>query len=214
MSDIDCAEYERKINDDNQYAAWKSLIDTWRNSHQLASTNAAAPDEWIAQLGQKEADVGGMVFCLQEKIVESTNTPSDIANLQRANLEKGDLLKKKSAEVEIARERVDLVRGTAKRTSYYESWFPIDRPLRPASIPVLIGISLFTLTMCFGFVLTLLGIKLKFEIPFLTAMFYKYQAGRTAGAGTFGQQFTPAFWIVTVLLVGLTAFVAYGYIKK
>ena len=66
-------------------------------------------------------------------------------------------------DLQIAKDRSNSLRKTSV-TSYYESWFPINRPLRKSSMFVLLIIGIFFFTLTFFIVLQSFGLHLHLNI--------------------------------------------------
>jgi hypothetical protein len=73
----------------------------------------------------------------------------------------------KQKSVIIAKDRADSLRDIDGRTSDYESWFPMGRPLKPYSVPILIGLTIFLWMILLGIVLSRMGMQVQFAFPFI-----------------------------------------------
>lgn len=61
--------------------------------------------------------------------------------------------------------RYEAIRAPEQRTSYYEGWFPLFRPMTEQSLFILFGCALFLLLTSAALFLRMRGIELKVEIP-------------------------------------------------
>ena len=68
-------------------------------------------------------------------------------------------------DLRIAEDRVATLRHPEKDKSYYESWFPINRPLTNRSIIIILGIGVFFLILSFLIILKVFGFNLQFSAP-------------------------------------------------
>jgi hypothetical protein len=101
---------------------------------------------------------------LIENIGTNTNLSTDIYNseVEIASLTK--VLDARKLDVEVAKDRATMAQRPEMTASYYDSWFPIGRPLKRSSVPILIGFATFFLTMGFFTLLELFGITNAFSV--------------------------------------------------
>ncbi len=66
-------------------------------------------------------------------------------------------------ELAVSKARTERLTRPEANTSYYEGWFPIDKPLHVNSIPVLIACSILFFTIFMGTLMTSLGIQIGFS---------------------------------------------------
>ena len=93
----------------------------------------------------------------------SSNPATALQNTNDAlyNLE-GEIIKAKE-DLQIAQDRVQSLRESNKQ-SYYESWFPINRPLRGSTNTILLGIGIFFFVFTFFVILHSMGFALHMNI--------------------------------------------------
>uniref|UniRef100_A0A6C0D774 Uncharacterized protein n=1 Tax=viral metagenome TaxID=1070528 RepID=A0A6C0D774_9ZZZZ len=72
-------------------------------------------------------------------------------------------------DLKIAEERVKTMRNVDKNPSYYESWFPINRPLRSSSIIVCFIFGIFFFSLSFFSFMKYLGFSFTVNISWLTS---------------------------------------------
>ena len=116
-----------------------------------------------------QADIFNTVSCLQEKISQLGSTTNAIQGAQQQILSLNDQIKNEEANVAIARDRVAYIRNPEQHTSFYESWFPMDRPMRTGSVPIFIGITVFLMIFTLLVVLSLMGVNITFALPQMKA---------------------------------------------
>jgi len=77
-------------------------------------------------------------------------------------------LENRKNDVQIAHDRASMVLRPELTASYYDGWFPIHRPLKQISVPILIGAATFLFTISFFMFLEFVGISNVFSvyIPF------------------------------------------------
>lgn len=111
-----------------------------------------------------------MLRCLQGTIMNKQAKMAQIYDLQKQLTEKEQEAKEKETIAATAAERAESVQEPYAKTTRWESWFPLDRPMRQLSIPVLLGISVFLLVMSVGIFLRLASIELHWTfMPFQEA---------------------------------------------
>ena len=89
------------------------------------------------------------------------NTDSSLSIVKQKILEAEEDLK-------IAEDRVKSLRNVDKKRSYYESWFPINRPLRSSSIVICFIFGIFFFSLSFFMYMRYLGISFTVDIRWLT----------------------------------------------
>jgi hypothetical protein len=71
-------------------------------------------------------------------------------------------------DLKIAEDRVKSLRNVDKKRSYYESWFPINRPLRSSSIIICFIFGIFFFSLSFFMYMRYLGVSFTVNIRWLT----------------------------------------------
>jgi hypothetical protein len=112
----------------------------------------------------------------------------DILYLERA-------VKKKEEEILIAKDRAAAVRPSGQQPSYYESWFPLRRPMKPALVPVFTAIALFLLIVAGLFAASLFGFTATVLFPAPRLSF----AASPSIFSRFFALFPASFWILLVI---------------
>ena len=74
-------------------------------------------------------------------------------------------IKQAQEDLKIAEERVATLRNPDSKKSYYESWFPINRPLAQITIIILLGIGIFFYVLNFLIIINNLGFNLTMTAP-------------------------------------------------
>lgn len=115
----------------------------------------------LSKLSLAEQTVLNMSKCVQQDILSKQNYSGQIYSLQQEIEEKQkevDSLASTSAE---AKERAQLLENPYTKTTVWESWFPLGRPLEKSSLPVLLAVALLFLVLSLGMFLRLANIELK-----------------------------------------------------
>lgn len=91
----------------------------------------------------------------------ATSVTESSAELNRLKAE----IKQAQEDLQIAEERVATLRNPEKDKSYYESWFPINRPLTQTMIVILLAIGVFFFVLSFFIIIKALGFNLSMTTP-------------------------------------------------
>ena len=106
-----------------------------------ALTNPEQGDQDV--LANIQTDVTNVNACLESLVASASSLPNTISATQEHILDLNDKIIAEETSAAIARDRVAYIRNPAAATSNYESWFPLDRPMHPISIFILLGITIF-----------------------------------------------------------------------
>jgi len=103
-----------------------------------------------------------------EKLAETTSSNSNESTTIYQTEQEIHSLKKifeaHKADVEVAKDRAAMVLRPEITASYYDSWFPIGRPLKQISVPILIGFATFFTTLSLFTLLEIFGISNTFSV--------------------------------------------------
>jgi PP-loop superfamily ATP-utilizing enzyme len=124
---------------DSQRDIADPLMETTRT---LTSTETARLDGIASTLNMYKA-------CLSElgRSVSSINTENSRKNEEITRL--NESINKRQLDVQISQDRALMARHPEMSRSYYESILPIGRPMSHYTVPILIGISTFLLSLSF-----------------------------------------------------------------
>lgn len=90
--------------------------------------------------------------------------PSAISNLETQIATKTKELETKRADASIAKDRASSVVRPELQSSYYDSWFPLNRPLKRAAVPILVFFASLFISSAFFLMLGLIGIRSHFYV--------------------------------------------------
>ena len=99
-----------------------------------------------------------------QNIGSNTNPSTEIYNSEVEIVGLQKVLEARKLDVEVAKDRATMVQRPELTASYYDGWFPIGRPLKRSSVPILIGLATFFITLGFFTLLELLGISNAFSV--------------------------------------------------
>ena len=111
----------------------------------------------------KEINDGVAALYVRININEATNVETSWQSLANTHVDINHAKK----DLQIAKDRVNSLRNMNKR-NYYESWFPINRPLRNPSKLVLLGLGIFFFALTAFSVLNSFGLHIQLNISWLT----------------------------------------------
>ena len=152
-----------RIGDSNAFSAWKSVTSGILNSiSSAAAAGTIAPSQnESSTLNTVSADIFVTTACIQEEISKLGSTTNNIQSAQTSILDLNTQIEDAKAQVDVARDRVGYIRHPEQTTSFYESWFPIDRPMHVTSVPVFLAITVFLFVFALLMVFSAVGINLQ-----------------------------------------------------
>ena len=112
-----------------------------------------------------ELKVYNMTRCLQKEITERSERAGDIYRIQDELTQEEKEAKGMEQTAKEAKERAKLLNNPYSKTNRHELWFPMGRPLKPQSVPVLLSIAIFFLILSLGMFLRLANIEFKLVSP-------------------------------------------------
>jgi hypothetical protein len=117
-------------------------------------------DSLTANPTTAQADILRAVEMLQKRVNNNPATTLQ-TNIDELVAVQAEIAQAKQ-DLQVAKDRADSLRLTVP--SYYESWFPISRPLRKTTIIVLIAIGIFFFALTFFMALHAFGFILQLNI--------------------------------------------------
>ncbi len=118
----------------------------------------------LSKLSLAEQTVLNMSKCVQQDILSKQNYSGQIYNLQQEIEEKQKEVDSLTSTASEAKERAQLLENPYTKTTVWESWFPLGRPLEKNSLPVLLAVALLLLVLSLGMFLRLANIELKLHL--------------------------------------------------
>jgi hypothetical protein len=138
------ADLSRLQNQDN-FNSWKQTVSAQLNS--ISSTTISGSTQpslaEAAKLNTVATDIFNTTACIQEQLTLLSGTTNSIHDTQQGILDINDQILQAEADVNIARDRVAYIRHPEQHTSYYESWFPIDRPMHKENVSYFVAATVF-----------------------------------------------------------------------
>jgi hypothetical protein len=115
----------------------------------------------LGKLRLAEQTVLNMTKCVQQDILSKQNYSGQIYSLQQEIEQKQQEVDSLEQTAKEAKERAQLLENPYTKTTVWESWFPLGRPLEKTSLPVLLSVALLFLVLSLGMFLRLANIELK-----------------------------------------------------
>jgi hypothetical protein len=174
----------------------QAVFNTWSSAQ---STSINSPTATVATVTEVENTLTSYEKCLQYQITSLGTSATTIAQLQHAITKTNAEIVSAKNDVEIAKDRAKSVVHPERVSSYYESWFPINRPLKHYTIPLLIGTALVLLSVTFFLTLSLMGVNFNMRLPAM---------------GFGNESFGTPFKIVAGLAVLFFALMLYAFLGR
>ncbi len=179
------------------FNTWKAQTSAKITELNGTITNNALPDARKGEYETLHRDIAQTLACLQEKQNTELDAANSVYTAQDRIVQLQREIKEREEEIQIAKDRVTYIRDPDAHPSYYQSWFPMDRPMRPSSVPVLIGIVVFFTMLILLGLLSFLGFNLSIGAPGAAPSF------ATIALEWLRAQLTPPFWIMLIVLIGI-----------
>ncbi len=138
-----------------------SQIDGYKRSAQASDTMAY--DNAMVALERAETTLNSLITCIQKDMMQRNTESSKLYTLQQELEELRKEAKDKKQIAEEAKERSNLLDSPYSKTTWYEGWFPLGRPLRKEAVPVLLTVSILMLVFATGVFLRLAGFELRLD---------------------------------------------------
>lgn len=178
--------------DRNAILATSESFEKWlTEKNQAISTNQG--------LDTVNSNITGVKGCLTEKLTNQRSSSTETPQNMDAILALQEQIKKKEEEILIAKDRAAFAREGSKNPSYYESWFPLGRPLKPLTTLFFIGLSIFLLLIAAFFAASLAGFTFTVLYPAPRVAY----TGRPTLLSRLFAVFPTSFWVLLAIGIGL-----------
>lgn len=151
MGDVDpTASNER-------FTTWEKNFETWSGgmTDRISAITMTTAEPTIKAL---EDTVIKTIACLEEKTTYFNGLSTTIARDYDTYSMLNKQLDTANESVKLSKERVGLLTTPEQKTTVYESWFPLRRPLQTSTFLLLLVVGLFFITMFFGLLLRQAGL--------------------------------------------------------
>ena len=145
--------------------AGDTVIPDYRNvsTTEIASRLNFLKAKTIDFTSVEQAEILMAIEQLQSRVNENPANTLEVSNSELVALKRR--IEESKKDLKIAEDRVATIRNPEKDRSYYESWFPINRPLTNRTIIIVLAIGVFFFILSFLIVLKALGFNLQFSVP-------------------------------------------------
>lgn len=154
-------------------------------------------------------DVKAHQDCISSQALSAANIVTDMSMKQTDLDNVKTTLKQRENDVKITHDRVKIARNPELTRSYYDGWFPINRPLKHYTIPLLISLSIFFFVLSFLYFMNLFGIDLQMvvDVPI-------FRSGPLQTYGSKSLFTSTPFLIMTGVSILLLGLMIYGFTRK
>jgi len=151
-----------RIGDSTRFNTWKDSTSTTLNSISSNGASGNLPPTPVEQstLVTAESDIFATTACIQQQMTTLGSTTNAIQEAQSDILRLTQQISKKEVDIQVAKDRVAYIRHPEAHTSFYESWFPMGRPMHTAGIPYFIGLSVALILFTIFVLLSVMGINI------------------------------------------------------
>ncbi len=150
----------------------KTLLNGFKNisgNEMMRNKNSADPTlqnnyfKYLGDLMLVENVLTKHLNCLNKDIVQRNDYTSKIYTLQQEleSVRKEATEKKQTAKD--AEERASQLENPYTKTTWWELWFPLGRPIQKDNVPVLLSVSIVMLVISLGIFLRFAGLELRFD---------------------------------------------------
>jgi hypothetical protein len=198
---------EADLQNTDTFRQWVNRVNT---RLQTLSSSTDPTVENINELVYTIApDVKAHQDCISSQALSAANIVTDMSMKQSDLDNVKTTIKQRENDVKITQDRANIARNPELTRSYYDGWFPINRPLKHYTIPILIALSIFFFILSFLYFMNLFGIDLQMvvDVPI-------FRSGPLRTYGSRSLYTSTPFLIMTgvsILLLGLTI---YGFTRK
>jgi hypothetical protein len=150
-------------------------------------------------LNNVNPNINDVKTCISTQLGQLRSTNTEAPQTMEAILALQEQIKKKEEEILIAKDRARLAREGSQSPSYYESWFPLGRPVKPLVNLFFIAFSLFFLLVALFFGASLAGFT-------VTVLYPTPKFSLTTGpsfVSRFFSVFPPSFWLLLAIGGGI-----------
>lgn len=149
------------LNDSQAFYRWIQQKQTV--SDELIGISTLS-NEQEATLASIDTELQNTLNCIMEQndSISVLNTQNALTRTEIADKKK-ELLTRQE-DIKIAKDRALIVRHPELSTSYYDGWFPLNRPMHHLSIPILIAFATFLTILSFFMTLKAININTIFTV--------------------------------------------------
>lgn len=202
------AAIENDIATQASYDAWKDSINTRLTEIGNATTPTPAMFNEITTTIPES--IAAHTNCILSQDTNAGALTNEIAELSAASDTLDSTIEERKNDVSISHDRAVISRNPAITRSYYDGWFPLGRPLKHYTVPLLIGLGLFFLSLSFFYGLNLFGLQTQIAVNIPSIR----PPGTTGSYGATSLFKATPFRVMAALSIILLGTTIYGFSKK
>jgi hypothetical protein len=195
------------LQNTDTFARWVSNINT------QVGTIVAKQDPTIDDINTLTniiaPDVKAHQDCISSLNIDAVGVSTDVANLTNSIALLKEVIVHREGDVAVTHDRAAMARNPELTRGYYDGWFPISRPLKHYTIPLLISLSLFLFSLSFFFLLSLFGLNVE-----LSTYIPKVSEGTAFTYGSKTLYTSTPFIVLSGVSILLLALTIYGFTRK
>lgn len=195
------------LQNTDTFASWVTRITTQTTA--LAAKTDATVDDVNDLTYTIAPDVKAHKDCIDSLSINAASVSTDVANLSNSIGHLNDAITEREGDVAVTHDRAALARNPELTRSYYDGWFPINRPLKHYTIPFLISLALFLFALSFFLLLSLFGLNVE-----LITYIPKVSEGTAFTYGAKSLYTSKPFLILVGISIVLLILMIYGFARK
>ncbi len=130
------------------------------------STDPNIKNNYFTSLGDLqivENNLNKHIQCLNKDIIQRNDYTSKIYTLQQELESVRKEAQEKKQTAKDAQERASQLENPYNKTTWWETWFPLGRPIQKDNVPVLLSVSIVMLVISLGIFLRFAGLELRID---------------------------------------------------
>ena len=187
-----------RLTNVSSFSTWKATTTNALNALTVESPANATILQGL------ETDVTNTLACAQQQVTTLSSTPTSLTKLQTDLTQARQSVTTATQDAQIAKERSRQLQTPEQKTTVYEGWFPMFRPLQTTSMFLILAFALFFTSVTLGLLTRQMGflVQLGFEIPWFPA-----PAGKAF-------VLTPFMAGAGFIILALTSLLIYAFTRK
>lgn len=179
--DTSCNTVRPNYQSAQAFTAWKdasgpgdikTLLDSFKNitgNQYFTLMNSSDPVQtnqriqYLDNLMLAENILNKHLQCLNKDIIQRNDYTSKMYTLQQEIEEIRKEANEKKQIASDAEERSNQLENPYNKTTWWETWFPLGRPIQKENVPVLLSVSIIMLVLSLGIFLRFAGMELRFD---------------------------------------------------
>lgn len=179
--DVTCNTVRPNYTSEQAFTAFKeangpndvnTLLNGFKNisgNEMMRNKNSADPTlqnnyfKYLGDLMLVENILTKHLNCLNKDIIQRNDYTSKIYTLQQELESVRKEAEQKKQTAKDAKERASQLENPYSKTTWWETWFPLGRPIQKDNVPVLLAVSIIMLVISLGIFLRFAGLELRID---------------------------------------------------